>query len=228
MARGGVTSREEVVHRAPVFPTIRHMLQVRGAGPINLGVCSPSVPMGVVARFFGMGFSAILRAEFAASLTAWQMARYFSRAEISVRSAPVISSPASHSTMTASQTPSPGQNIPGLNILVVDGVTVIAFGTDFSSIDEQHLDSVRPELLAVTEQGTLPKAVVVDLSHTKFFGSSFIEVLFRVWKRVTGAGGKFAIAGLSGYCLEILTVTHLDTLWKNYPTRQAAIDALKS
>jgi anti-sigma B factor antagonist len=125
--------------------------------------------------------------------------------------------------MTAPQDPSPG-----LNIFVVDGVTVIAFGTDFSSIDEQRLDAVRPELLRITEQGTLPTAVVVDLSHTKFFGSSFIEVLFRIWKRVSGAGGKFALAGLSGYCLEILTVTHLDTLWKNHPTRAAAIAAVKS
>lgn len=125
--------------------------------------------------------------------------------------------------MTASPAPSSG-----LQIFVEDGVTVIAFGRDYSAIDEQKLDAIRAQLLAVTEQGTLPKAVVVDLSHTTFFGSSFIEVLFRIWKRVNGAGGKFALAGLAGYCLEILTVTHLDTLWKNYPTRDAAVAAVKA
>lgn len=125
--------------------------------------------------------------------------------------------------MTASPAPSSG-----LQIFVEDGVTVIAFGRDYSAIDEQKLDAIRAQLLAVTEQGTLPKAVVVDLSHTTFFGSSFIEVLFRIWKRVNGAGGKFALAGLAGYCLEILTVTHLDTLWKNYATRDAAVAAVKA
>lgn len=124
--------------------------------------------------------------------------------------------------MTASPDPSSG-----LQIFVEGGVTVISFGKDYAAIDEQKLDAIRAQLLAVTEQGTLPKAVVVDLSHTTFFGSSFIEVLFRIWKRVNGAGGKFALAGLTGYCLEILTVTHLDTLWKNYPTRAAAIAAVK-
>lgn len=124
--------------------------------------------------------------------------------------------------MTASPDPSSG-----LQIFVEGGVTVISFGKDYAAIDEQKLDAIRAQLLAVTEQGTLPKAVVVDLSHTTFFGSSFIEVLFRIWKRVNGAGGKFALAGLAGYCLEILTVTHLDTLWKNFPTRAAAIAAVK-
>lgn len=124
--------------------------------------------------------------------------------------------------MTASPDPSSG-----LQIFVEGGVTVISFGKDYAAIDEQKLDAIRAQLLAVTEQGTLPKAVVIDLSHTTFFGSSFIEVLFRIWKRVNGAGGKFALAGLAGYCLEILTVTHLDTLWKNFPTRAAAIAAVK-
>ena len=123
-----------------------------------------------------------------------------------------------------STTPS---TVSGLSVTVESGVTVIALGADFQSVDEVHLDQIRDRILAVTEGSPVPRAVVIDLSHTRFFGSSFIEVLFRTWNRVNDNGGKFALCGLSGYCLEILAVTHLDTLWKNYPTQSAALAALK-
>ena len=65
-----------------------------------------------------------------------------------------------------------------------------------------------------------------DLSYTKFFGSSFIEVLFRVWNRVNGAGGKFALAGLTSYCREVLEITHLDKLWPMLPNADEAVSAI--
>ena len=68
--------------------------------------------------------------------------------------------------------------------------------------------------------------VVIDLSYTKFFGSSFIEVLFRVWNRVNGAGGKFALAGLTSYCREVLEITHLDKLWPMLPNADEAVSAV--
>lgn len=113
------------------------------------------------------------------------------------------------------------------DITVENGVTVVALGPAFENLDEHLLDSVRDVLMEVSNRATPPK-VVIDLSHTKFFGSSFIEVLFRLWNRLNTRDGGFAIAGLTPYCAEVLTITHLDTLWKIFPLREDAVRALSS
>lgn len=104
-------------------------------------------------------------------------------------------------------------------------VTVITLGPQFESLDEFTLDQVRDFILEAAKAANPPK-VVIDLSHTKFFGSSFIEVLFRVWNRVNGAGGKFALAGLTSYCREVLEITHLDKLWPMLPNADQAVSAV--
>lgn len=105
-------------------------------------------------------------------------------------------------------------------------VTVIAFGPQFESLDETVLDKVR-DLVLDAAKNAEPAKVVIDLSHTKFFGSSFIEVLFRIWNRINGqAGGGFALAGLSSYCREVLEITHLDKLWKLHANEDDAVASL--
>lgn len=107
-----------------------------------------------------------------------------------------------------------------------DGVTVIHLGREYESLDESLLEELRAAILDVAETADPPK-VVLDLAHTKFFGSAFIEVMFRAWKRVDARGGTFALSGLTRYCAEIVEVTHLDRLWKVYATRDMAVAALK-
>ncbi len=111
------------------------------------------------------------------------------------------------------------------NVHKCGNVTVISFGPQFESLDEFTLDQVRDFVLDVAKSADPPR-VVIDLSFTKFFGSSFIEVLFRVWKRVNGAGGKFALAGLTSYCREVLEITHLDKLWLLLPNEAEAVAAI--
>jgi anti-anti-sigma factor len=107
-------------------------------------------------------------------------------------------------------------------------VTCIILGPAFENLDEQILDAIRQTMLDEAEKADPPR-VVVDLTHTKFFGSSFIEVLFRIWNHVNGSpGGKFALAGLTDYCVEVLTVTHLDKLWTVYQTCDEAVEALSA
>lgn len=105
-------------------------------------------------------------------------------------------------------------------------VTVISFGRQFETLDEQALDQIRQSVLDAAAQANPPR-IVINLSHTKFFGSSFIEVLFRVWKRANGADGKFALAGLTSYCREVLEITHLDKLWPMLPTEDEAVAAVQ-
>lgn len=107
-----------------------------------------------------------------------------------------------------------------------NNVTVVALGPEYENLDESTLDEIREVVLDAAAQAD-PPLVVLDLSHTKFFGSAFIEILFRAWNRMNGrAGGRFAISGLTPYCAEVIEVTHLDRLWAIFKTRDEAVRAL--
>ncbi|QDT42263.1 hypothetical protein Pan241w_23460 [Gimesia alba] len=107
-------------------------------------------------------------------------------------------------------------------------VTIVSLGPEYENLDEPRLDALTDVLLQVAETAS-PPIVLLDLSHTSFFGSAFIEVIFRMWNRLNHReGGKFCICGLSEYCTEVLEVTHLDQLWETFATREEAVRALNS
>jgi anti-anti-sigma factor len=111
--------------------------------------------------------------------------------------------------------------------VVVDGrVTVIALGANYKVIDEIALEGGLGDFLLEIATEAVPPLVVLDLSKTQFFGSSFIEVLFRLWNRLQGRSGQFAICGLSSHCQDVLKITHLDSLWPLMATRTEAVAAL--
>ncbi len=104
-------------------------------------------------------------------------------------------------------------------------VTVVALGPEYENLDENLLDALQELLIDTADQIGLP-LLVVDLSHTKFFGSSFIESLFRTWNRIKKRGGRFALCGLTAYCREVIGVTHLDRVWEIFPDQEAAVSTL--
>jgi anti-anti-sigma regulatory factor len=112
-------------------------------------------------------------------------------------------------------------------ILLDRGVTVVAFGPEYERITESCIPAASDLLMQAAESD--PPRVIVDLSCTLFFASSFIESVFRLWRRVESReGGRFALAGLTPYCVEVLQAAKLDHLWKMYPTREAAVEALRA
>lgn len=109
-----------------------------------------------------------------------------------------------------------------------DGVTIIALGPEYEQLDEPRLDDLTKVMLDAAINAEPPR-LLVDLSHTKFFGSAFIEVLFRAWHRVNGReGGRLGLCSLTPYCAEVIDVTHLDRLWKVYPNRVEALESLSA
>ena len=104
-------------------------------------------------------------------------------------------------------------------------VTVVTYGPDCDWITEDCIPETLQSLLAAIE-GAQP-CLLVDLSNVKFFGSSFIEVLFRAWNRIQQKpGGRFALCGLTPNCAEVIEVTNLDRLWQIFPNRDGALAAL--
>jgi len=117
----------------------------------------------------------------------------------------------------------PGSAAP--QILKEHDVTIVAFGPDSARITEDCIPELLQLLLSAVD-GARP-SVLVDLSHVEFFGSSFIEVLFRVWNRVQQSQGRFSLCALTPNCAEVIEVTNLDRLWPTFPTREAALQALQ-
>lgn len=105
-----------------------------------------------------------------------------------------------------------------------DGVQVLTIGSDEVSIEEGNLEEISQKLIDCVV--SVPPHVVIDMQHVKFFGSSFIETLFRIWNRIKESNGQFGIAGLEDYCREILTVTNLDSVWNTYPDTVTAVSEL--
>jgi anti-anti-sigma factor len=113
-------------------------------------------------------------------------------------------------------------------VLKEGNVTVLELGPKCRMVEEGMLDSIGQDLLQATVAAN-PPLVIVDLSHTEFFGSGFIEVLFRVWNRIQQKqGGKLSLCGLQPYCREVLEVTHLDKLWPLHATRADAVKELSA
>ncbi|GAB4149411.1 MAG: hypothetical protein Tsb009_23720 [Planctomycetaceae bacterium] len=107
-----------------------------------------------------------------------------------------------------------------------DGTTVITFGPDLKILNEALLAEIQKPLLTLVDEANPPR-VVLDLSNTEFFGSSFLETLIQAHTCLEGKpNGKFAICGLCKYCEEVITITHLDQVWDIYPHLDDALAAM--
>jgi anti-anti-sigma factor len=102
---------------------------------------------------------------------------------------------------------------------------VVHLGASYNSLNESSVETVERFLLSAAD---LPDAkyLVVDLSGTKYFGSRFIEALFRAHNRMKRRGGRFALSGLQPYPEEVIRISRLDTLWPVFKTPEEAVRTL--
>ena len=106
-------------------------------------------------------------------------------------------------------------------------VTVIQLGEKYDALDDAVIDQLREALLEQADEAD-PPLLVIDMGPTKFIGSSFIEILFRAFKRVALRDGRFALCNVDPYCAEVLRATCVDTIIDSYPSRDSAVQALRS
>lgn len=108
------------------------------------------------------------------------------------------------------------------------GVHVFTLNAKAKLIEEPILEGLTSELLATTNAAE-PPLVLLDLTATTFFGSGFLETLFRMWKSLQSRpNSKFGLCGLYPYCREVLEITNLDSMWPIYPNRVDAIAAMSA
>lgn len=112
-----------------------------------------------------------------------------------------------------------------LTVVKEGNVTVAIFGAAQRHLSEIGLEAIQTQLVNIAQTAQPPR-LILDMAETEFFGSSFIEVLFKVWRQLNEQpNAKFAISGLQEHCREVLQITNLYKLWPIYTTRAEAVAA---
>lgn len=70
--------------------------------------------------------------------------------------------------------------------------------------------------------------VIVDLGEIPYFGSTVLEWMAQIWKRVRAKGGKLAAIRPSAIGREVLLAARLDRLWGIFDSRGEAEEWLQS
>ena len=89
-------------------------------------------------------------------------------------------------------------------------------------------ESLHIQMSACRQDGPKPLKFVLDLSKITFLGSIGLTVLVVFLKRVKSIGGQLVIAGLTGQCRNVMSVTKLDKAFDFYVDTDEAIAALQT
>ena len=90
----------------------------------------------------------------------------------------------------------------------------------------QFIKRDRPDLLERFEQSDL-RHVVIDIENSPYFGTSMLQVMTALWKRVRARGGRMAVCSVSDTGLEILQVTRFDPLWPICSSRAEDLEVVQ-
>ncbi len=91
-------------------------------------------------------------------------------------------------------------------------------------------DDVQREFSALREriESGAVKNIVVDFSHLDYFGSSMLEGLRVLWKRLREHDGRLAVCRLSAVGKEILQLARFDRLFTVAETVDEAVAAMRT
>lgn len=104
-------------------------------------------------------------------------------------------------------------------------VTILDLGESYDSLDTERIERLT-RMLREQAEGADPPRLLLDLSRTRFIGSSFLEAVMLAWKQVRARSGILALCGLTPLCREVFEAAQLDSIWTLYPTRAEAVEAL--
>jgi len=110
----------------------------------------------------------------------------------------------------------------------IDGTVLIVVPKgDCSSLEAAVLEEELREILKqVASSGVT--GLVVDLEQAPYFGSTMLGGLIKLWRSMKLVHGRLVLCNVSPGELDVLSATRLDSVWAIFPTRAAAIEALRS
>jgi anti-anti-sigma factor len=105
-------------------------------------------------------------------------------------------------------------------------ILIILPRANLAESDYEQIEEGAKDVLALLNNGQV-KNVVMDFTHTNYYGSTALGFFLKLWKRVKSQNGKMAFCNVSEHEREILQLTHLDTLWPICKNRSEALAAVK-
>jgi anti-anti-sigma factor len=95
----------------------------------------------------------------------------------------------------------------------------------YATFTEPHIAS---EWNEVQQQLDAPETeqVIVDLGEIPYFGSTVLEWMAQLWKRIKVKGGRLAVVRPSEIGREVLAAARLERLWGIFATRDEALNWL--
>jgi len=109
-----------------------------------------------------------------------------------------------------------------------DGAAMIlAPSRNISSLSEDDVQLQWDDILGRLD-GAEIKHIVFDFEKVNYFGSSMLEAMLYLWKRINPEGGKMAVCNVSETAAEILKLSRFDTIWPVCDTLKDALDSVNS
>jgi len=72
------------------------------------------------------------------------------------------------------------------------------------------------------------RLIVIDFANVEYFGSLLLDTLCMAWKHARECGAGMALCNVSPLGQEILRKAKLNVLWPVFPTREQAVEALRT
>ena len=69
--------------------------------------------------------------------------------------------------------------------------------------------------------------MVVDLRKTSYFGTDFLSILLKSWRKLRPRNGRLALCSLSENEREVLQICQLDSLWPVCDNLDKALQAVR-
>jgi anti-anti-sigma factor len=108
-----------------------------------------------------------------------------------------------------------------------EGATLVVTPlTDLREFEYQGIEAGGAGALSLLEGGAV-KNVVLDFRRTDYYGSTALGFFVKLWRRVSGRGGRMAFCNLSAHEREVLRVTRLDSLWPICGSREEALKVVQ-
>jgi anti-anti-sigma factor len=92
----------------------------------------------------------------------------------------------------------------------------------FATFTEPHVAS---EWVTVQDQidSANTQNAIVDLGEIPYFGSTVLEWMAQIWKKMKARGGNLAVARPSAIGREVLSAARMERLWGIFNTREEAL-----
>lgn len=103
-------------------------------------------------------------------------------------------------------------------------ICVVEFDAEYHSDDGTAIQSAGDALAGDAITAAHPN-VIIDLTGTKYFGSSFVGLLFALRRRVIDLGGQLAACGVNEDCVSVLNVTRFTDSCPVFDSRSQAIES---